>query len=173
MSTSAVSKCAQNPIRYSDISASLWLWSGAPVSWRNRVDLRLHDVGFFELEPANTLKHWDVLAWWTRLLSEGRAIPPIIVSRTEHGSLYVHDGNHRLAAMRIRFRNRLSKLRVRVAVLEPRPGYVFRYRWFGQYGTYVLEPENKLLVRSEAAINPFGLYATGQPGTGGGVCYSV
>lgn len=142
MCSTAAKKSVASPVRYSDISARLWIWSGAPLQWRDKVDVEFVDIGFFELEPANTLKHWDVLACWTRAIARGRTIPPLVVSRTGHGTYYVHDGNHRMEAMRICFRNRLSRLRVRAAVVNPKPGYQFVYRWFRNYGTYVLAPTN-------------------------------
>lgn len=154
MRSSAAKKCLGSPVRYSDVSARLLFWSGAPLHWHDKVELVFADVGFFELEPARSLKHWDVLACWTRAIARGRAVPPLIVCRTDHGTYYVHDGNHRYEAMKICYRNRLGKLRVRVAVLQPKPGYRFAYRWFRTYGTYVLERANVPEYAEAAPISP-------------------
>jgi hypothetical protein len=130
------------PVRVSGAAAYAWFWSQAPCFWRGKVSLALREVAFEELEPANTLKHWDVLATWTRQVACRRVIPPLIVSQTEAGRYYIHDGNHRLEAIRICYRRQLRRLRLRVAVLQPEPGYVFTYRWFGTYGTYYLKKED-------------------------------
>jgi hypothetical protein len=129
-------------IRVSDTSAYGWFWSQAPCSWHGKVSVKLREIAFEDLQPATTLKHWDVLAHWTRQIACRRVIPPLIVSETENGRYYIHDGNHRFEAIRVCYRKQLRRLRVRVAVLEPGPGYAFSYRWFGKYGTYCLVKED-------------------------------
>jgi hypothetical protein len=142
MSATATKRCL-SPLRYSDIQAQLWFWSGAPLYWRTKVRLSFHNIDFSQLHPASTLHHWDVLACWTRAMSRNRAIPPLVANRTESGLFYIQDGNHPYAAMRICFRNRLARLRVRVAVLDPLPGYEFVWKQFSTHYTYVLQPTFK------------------------------
>jgi hypothetical protein len=131
-----------SPVRVSDAAAYAWLWTQGPCSWRGKVSLEFRDIAFEELQPATTLKHWDVLATWTRQVACRRVIPPLIVSQLESGRYYIHDGNHRCEAIRVCFRRQLKRLRLRVAVLHPELGYTFSYRWFGTYGTYVLMKED-------------------------------
>jgi hypothetical protein len=126
------------PLRVSDAAAYAWLWSQAPCFWQGKVSLVLREIAFEDLQPASTLKHWDVLATWTRQIACRRIIPPLIVSEVDDERYYIHDGNHRFAAIRICYRRQLKRLRLRVAVLQPEPGYAFTYRWFGSYGTYCL-----------------------------------
>ncbi len=130
-----------SPIRVSDRAAYQWLWSQGPCSWHGHVSLNFEEVSFSELVPATTLKHWDVLATWTRQIACRRAIPPLIVNAIEEGQYYVQDGNHRYQAIRICYRRQLKRLRLRVAVVRPDPGYAFIYRRFGNYGTYCLAKE--------------------------------
>jgi hypothetical protein len=127
-------------LRIADIKAYQWFWSNAPSYWRGKVDLEIRFIDFNLLEPANTLKHWDVLATWTRQISCRRQIPPLIVSQTPRETYYIHDGNHRAAALRICFRKHLKRLRVGVAVAKPREGYRFQWREFSTHGTYQLVP---------------------------------
>ena len=126
------------PVRVSDTAAYAWFWTQAPCRWHGKVKLEFREVSFDELQPATTLKHWDVLATWTRQIAFRRVIPPLIVSETESGRYYIHDGNHRCEAIRICYRKQLRRLRLRVAVLDPQKGFSFQYRWFGNYGTYCL-----------------------------------
>lgn len=147
MSSPATAKIFSNPIRYSDIRAELWLWSGAPITWQDKVTVEFRNVGFQELCPAHTLKHWDVIGVWANEIACRRAIPPLVVTEKECGAYYVHDGNHRLEAMRVCFRNRLGRLQVRVAVLMPKKGYCFSFRQYRTHWTYVLEAE-KVLIRA-------------------------
>ncbi|HWR15504.1 MAG TPA: ParB/Srx family N-terminal domain-containing protein [Terriglobales bacterium] len=127
-------------IRVADSKAYHWFWSHAPCYWQGKVDLEICLIDFGLLEPAHTLKHWDVLATWTRQIACRRQIPPLIVSRTPHGTYYIHDGNHRVEALRICFRKHLKRLRVRVAVAKPRDGFVFRWQEFSTHSTYQLVP---------------------------------
>jgi len=128
-------------IRVSDSAAYAWFWSQAPCSWHGNVSLKFREIAFDELQPATTLKHWDVLAHWTHQIACRRVIPPLIVSETDSERYYIHDGNHRFEAIRVCYRRQLRRLHMRVAVLEPNAGYTFSYRWFGNYGTYYLTKE--------------------------------
>jgi hypothetical protein len=126
------------PVRVSDSAAHAWLWTQAPCCWHGNVSLKFREILFDELQPATTLKHWDVLATWTRQIACRRRVPPLIVSQTDSGQYYIHDGNHRWEAIRICYRKQLRRLWLRVAILEPHDGFSFEYRRFGNYGTYRL-----------------------------------
>jgi hypothetical protein len=165
MSATAMKKCL-SPLRYSNVQAQLWLWSGAPLYWRDKVRLSFQDVDFFQLDPASTLHHWDVLACWTRAVSRNRSIPPLVANRTLAGSFYIQDGNHRYAAMRICFRNRLARLRVRVAVVNPLPGYEFVWTQFSTHQTYALQPTLRMAT-------PARPYADSNVLIGGEPCWSA
>ncbi|HVZ17931.1 MAG TPA: ParB/Srx family N-terminal domain-containing protein [Terriglobales bacterium] len=124
--------------RVSEKAAGLWLCSHAPCSWQGKVDLTIRPVSVWDIEPAHSLKHWDVLAFWTRQIACRRQIPPLIVALTERGTYYIHDGNHRFEALRICYRNHLNGLSLPVAVVQPKEGYEFQLRCFATYGTYQL-----------------------------------
>ncbi len=141
-----------NPIRYSDVSAELWMWSGAPLAWKNKVKIEFRNVSFGELCPAGGLKHWDVMSYWAKEFACRHSVPPLVVNQTENGMYYVQDGNHRLEALRVCFRNRIGRLQVRVAVLVPKRGYHFTCRQFRTHWTYVLEAEH---APTEASVNDF------------------
>lgn len=147
-------------IRIADSAAYQWFWTSAPCYWRGRVDVQIRTIDFDVLEPANTLKHWDVLATWTRQIACRRQIPPLIVSLTERGTYYVHDGNHRLEAIRICYRNHLRRLRIRVAVLNPRPGFAFEPRSFKTHWTYRLVPREPQEVRPRQEEYAISKWAT-------------
>jgi hypothetical protein len=138
-----------SPVRVSDTAAYAWLWTQSPCFWRGKVMLKFRGIALEELQPATTLKHWDVLATWTRQVACRRVIPPLIVSQLDNGRYYIHDGNHRYEAIRVCYRRQLKRLRLRVAVLQPELGYTFTYRWFGTYGTYVLMKEDYCSTRVE------------------------
>ena len=141
MSTSTQPRLPQ--IRVADSAAYQWLWSNAPCYWQGKIDVQLRLIDFDLLEPANTLKHWDVLATWTRQIACRRQIPPLIVSLTPQGTYYIHDGNHRMEAIRICFRNHLKRLRIRVAVVRPKDGFAFEPREFTTHSTYQLVPAER------------------------------
>lgn len=128
-------------VRISKSEAYSWFFTQAPCYWHGKVDLVIRDIRFEDLQPANTLKHWDVLARWTRQIACRRRIPPIIVSKTKFGTYYIHDGNHRCEAIRICYRGALKRLHFPVAVLEPRPGYRFEPVSFATHWTHMLVPE--------------------------------
>jgi hypothetical protein len=124
--------------RVADRSAERWLWNHAPCSWIGNVEIDLKPVSFWSLEPACSLKHWDVVALWTRQMACRRQIPPFIVSLTDHDTYFIHDGNHRYEALRICYRNHLLGLQVPVAIVKPKPPYRFALRQFSSYSTYQL-----------------------------------
>jgi hypothetical protein len=102
--------------------------------------MRFREVPFMRLEPAGSLTHIEVRAYWRQALASGDPMPPLVVSGTPHGTFYVHDGNHRYVALAEYFADRPEELaRVRVALIEPMPGYEFVWRWFDGYGCYSLQ----------------------------------
>ncbi|HWR34506.1 MAG TPA: hypothetical protein VN622_01390 [Clostridia bacterium] len=146
MSTTAARRTALAPmIRYDDFHTHEWMRTKAPCRWHGKVELRFEPVPFSSLEHAGSYVRPDVYERWVARLRMGRKIPPPIACETERGSLYLHDGNHRHRALQEFLGERTSTL-VRTALLVPREGYQFRYRWFGWYGTYVLERRSQCEV---------------------------
>lgn len=139
MCNTATAQARSTSIRYGESGSRDWLWTGAPCSWQSRVDLQFTTVPLGQLEPAGSWTHPAVVSKWLARMRAGRTVPPPVVCETDHGTLYVHDGNHRYEAMRSLFAGDIEAP-VRVARLVPRPGYQFRHRRFGTYGTYALEP---------------------------------
>lgn len=128
-------------IRYNDHGALAWLSNGAPCRWSGNTSVEFRYIPFRTLQGSASGKHPDIVAAYERKLHRGKAIAPPIVSATEWGTYYIHDGNHRCEAFE-KLAARNSEAHVRVAVIVPRPGFRFQWRWFGGYGTYLLEPEN-------------------------------
>lgn len=140
MSGAAVAQAPQDvQIRYNAAAACAWLWTGAPCRWHGRVKLDFRYVRFRSLQCAISAKHPGVVSAYARKIGLGLAVPPLIVSATEGGTYYVHDGNHRYEAIRSFF-NCVPGAHVRVAVVLPKHGYRFQWRWFENCGTYILEP---------------------------------
>ena len=132
-------KAKDEEIRYSDAGGYRWLWTHAPCAWQGNVQLRFSTVNMGSLRPAGC---WiDAAAVDTHLLHmrEGRAVAPLVVCVDGKGGWYIHDGNHRYLALRNLF-SESDDAEVRVAVVIPKIGFRFVYRWFGVYGTYLLEP---------------------------------
>jgi LmbE family N-acetylglucosaminyl deacetylase len=128
----------ESGLRYQDHGALAWLWTGAPHRWLGKVTVEFRYVPFHSLQSAASGKNPDVVSRYKRRIVAGNCVAPLVVSATGYGTYYIHDGNHRHEAMRSIL---ASNTRVRVAVAVPRTGFHFRWRWFGTYGTYVLEPE--------------------------------
>lgn len=138
MHTRLAASTAKITIRHQDHGAWAWLRTQAPCNWQGRVDVEFIAVPFQRLQPAGSCTDPALVAEWLSRMRSGRGIPPLIVCTTERGDFYVHDGNHRYAAMQEFFRGR-EPAPVRVALLVPKPQFRFRYRFFARYGTYVLE----------------------------------
>lgn len=136
----------ESQVRYSDYGAYAWFRSGAPCRWANRAEIEFRYVELRRLQQASSGKHPEIVSSYVRKIRNGNVIAPLVVSETVAGMYYVHDGNHRHEAMRTVLRDPATL--VRVAVLVPRSGYCFRWRWFSNYGTYVLEPENLCRFRA-------------------------
>lgn len=143
---------ALKAIRYNDRGSYLWLWTHAPCSWKGNVELQFADVPLHSLLPAGSLKNPAMVAAQVCRMQRGRALAPPVVCATESGAWYIHDGNHRYEAMRT-FLSGSDEASVRVAIAVPRAGYQFQYRWFGNYGTYLLQRVASLL--STNAPGPF------------------
>jgi len=125
-------------IRYEDNGSREWLWSEAPCRWHARITLEFRNVPFRALQAAASRKDPSVVFSYEQRLRLGRTLAPLVVSETGRGTYYIHDGNHRHLAMRSIL---APDSDVRVAIAVPTNGYHFQWRWFGTYGTYVLEPE--------------------------------
>ncbi len=131
-------------IRYSDQRSYRWLWTYAPCAWQGNVTLRFQEAPLASLCPAGCLTNPAIVAARLSEMRKGHAIAPLVVCENGAGGWYIHDGNHRYRAMSDFFAGN-SRAPVRVAVAVPRTGLRFVYRWFGNYGTYVLEPAAPLL----------------------------
>lgn len=128
-------------VHYADGATRAWLWAQAPCRWHGKVELNFRFVPLRLLKAAGSLKDPAVIGRWLQRMQAGRAIPPLLVCARDGGTYYVRDGNHRLEAIRT-FLASHENAQVRVAVAIPKPGFQFRYRFFGSYSTYILEPES-------------------------------
>jgi hypothetical protein len=133
---SPMSAAAQPAIAYNPDFSEKWVLYLSPEEWRGRVTVEFREVPLCALEFAGCPVDPDVITGWVATLREGRQVPPPVVNLTPHGAYYVHDGNHRLMALRQELG---PDAMVRVAVAVPRRGYRFRFRRLGAYGTYLLE----------------------------------
>lgn len=139
-------------IRYQDYLSKQWVCCHAPCRWRGNVELRFRSIAYRELEPAGSCKHIEILAKWLGKLQRRKPLPPLIVCATEHATFYIRDGNHRHEAIGLFLGAGVEDATIRVAEVVPKPGYCFRYRWFGKYGTYLLEPNPITLSRPDACF---------------------
>lgn len=134
-------------IRYCDQGVFTWLWTQAPCAWQEKTTIEFREVSLGELQGATSGKNPATVARYVEAIERGKNFAPLVVCTTGHGTYYVHDGNHRLRALRSVADEEGLDLRVRVAVVVPKQGYVFQWRWFRTYGTYVLEPEGMYRYR--------------------------
>jgi LmbE family N-acetylglucosaminyl deacetylase len=128
-------------IRYQDYLAEEWIRLHAPCRWQGNVEVTFGEVPYAQLEPAGSCKRPRIVARWLQRLRRREPIAPLIVIPNGRGTYYVREGNHRHEALRLFLGAKAESTRVRVAVVAPEPSFRFRYRWFGTYGTYVLEPK--------------------------------
>jgi len=128
---------ASPAVAYNPDFSEKWILYLSPEEWRGRVRAEFREVPLGLLEFAGCEVDPDVIAGWVATLREGRQVPPPVVNETPHGAYYVHDGNHRLLALRKALGPQAT---IRVAVAVPKRGYHFSFRRFPSYGTYVLEP---------------------------------
>jgi hypothetical protein len=126
-------------VHYNDTFAEKWVRDLSPIEWRGKVGMEFREIELSLLEHAGCWTDADVVDGWYVSLQSGRPIPPPVAVRTERGTYYLHDGNHRYEALQQYLAGR-NNAKVRVAVAVPLPGYCFQHRWMGEYGTYVLEP---------------------------------
>src|SRR5512146_1731283 len=112
------------PIGFSDFQCENWLWTDAPCRWKKHATIKFQAVPLSSLEDAGSLKSDQIVGTWLNRIKTGHLVPPLVVSKTQHGTYYVHDGNHRLAALRQLF-EKPEEVPIRVACVVPRPGYEF------------------------------------------------
>lgn len=135
-------------IRYNDHGALDWLLTKAPCNWNARIDIEFRDVPLNRLQQASSPRNPKTIEDYRNKIALGRALSPLVVSETGNGTYYVHDGNHRIDAFRFGSLG-AADIPVRVAVIVPRPGYRFQWRWFRDHGTYLLEPQALCCYRRE------------------------
>lgn len=127
-------------IRYNDHGAYEWLRSAAPCRWRGNTKVEFRYVPFRTIRAGVSGKHPNVVSAYVNRLQNGSPIAPPVVSAAQGGTYYIHDGNHRCEAIeKLVLAN--ADAHIRVAVVVPKLGFRFQWRWFGEYGTYILEPE--------------------------------
>lgn len=142
------SKCE---IYYQDFLSREWVRLRGPCRWQGNVELDFRAIPYRLLEPAGSWKRPEVVAKWLRRLRQGEPVPPVVVCPTGRGTYYVREGNHRHEALGLFLGDKAETCSVRAAVVLPKNGFRFRYRWFGTYGTYLLEPE-AFLPRNNGAL---------------------
>lgn len=147
-------------VSYNHNFSEKWIRDLSPTEWRGKVDVEFLDVPLSALEHAGCWTDPDVVAGWVRTLSHGASIPPPVAVRTERGTYYLHDGNHRLEALQQFHADDGDAAMVRIARALPLPGHRFVYRSLGSYGTYVMEdcPRRfETAARAAAAITASGV----------------
>lgn len=122
-------------IVYNPCFAEKWVYYLSPVDWRDRVRVEFREVPIEKVEHAGCATDPDVVLGWLETLHAGRPIPPPVVVATERGTLYAHDGNHRLRA--------LQELvgpggTITVAQVVPLEGFCFERTEHRDYHTYEL-----------------------------------
>ena len=91
---------AKRPIRFEDSDCRQWIRIHAPCRWMGNIQLHFQEVPLSSLEDAGSPKDPAVVIKWLDRMRAGRSVPPLIVSKSSDRSYYVHDGNHRLCALR-------------------------------------------------------------------------
>jgi hypothetical protein len=128
-----------NTVQYNDGFSEKWICQLSPPEWREKVQVKFLDVPLSRLEHAGCWTDPEVVNGWMRTLNNGKSIPPPVAVLTEHGTYYLHDGNHRFEALTEFLSEEGEAAIVRIAVAVPLPGHEFVYRSFGEYGTYVMQ----------------------------------
>ena len=132
-------------VKYNHGFSEKWVLQLSPLEWRGKVDVEFLDVPITKLESAGCCLDPDVVSGWARTLEDGCAIPPPVAVLTERGNYYLHDGNHRFEALSEFLSDREEPV-VRIAVAVPLPGHEFVYRWFGDYGTYIIRDTPRIFA---------------------------
>jgi hypothetical protein len=127
------------PVVYNDGFSEKWVNYLSPDEWRERVSLEFREVPCSSLEPAGSNLDPEVVQGWRRLIEEGVSVAPPVCVETERGTLYIHDGNHRFAAMEEYFGEGGECATVRVAIAVPGGGFAFRKVDYADYSTYELK----------------------------------
>jgi hypothetical protein len=125
-------------IKYNSGFSEKWVFQLSPQEWRGKVDVEFVQVPLSSLEHAGCWTDPEVVSGWVRTLSDSKPIPPPVAVLTERGTYYLHDGNHRLDALRIFVTDTGCEPLVQIALVSPIAGHKFVYRSFGEYGTYVI-----------------------------------
>ncbi len=134
-------------VKYNHGFSEKWVLQLSPLEWRGKVDVEFLDVPISKLESAGCCIDPDVVSGWVRTLEDGCPIPPPVAVLTERGTYYLHDGNHRFEAL-TEYLAEQEERTVRVALAKPLPGHEFVFRWFGEYGTYVLRDTPRMFTVS-------------------------
>lgn len=144
-------------IRYGKHGTNAWLWAQAPCRWQKNTRIEYITVPLDRLEPAGSLIQPKVTARWLAVMKNRRCVPPPVVCATETGTFFLFDGNHRYRAMQQLFGENPTA-EIKVALVSPKPGFRFRYRWFSTHGTYVLEPSFSATrpLRPRISLSPLG-----------------
>jgi hypothetical protein len=138
-------------VHYNECFAQKWVEHLSPIEWRNTVTLRFIDVSASRVEPAGCRLDPDVVKGWARRIGEGVPIPPPVGSVTERGTYYLHDGNHRIAALAEALEDTET---VRIGVVTPIAGYRFERLRQQNYYTYALltTPKRALVQAAGACL---------------------
>ena len=125
-------------IAYNDAYSRTWIEYLSPRAWRGRVTAEFRCVRLSEVDGAGCgIDPAKVEGWYLALINR-QAIPPIVVHEKDDGRYYAHDGNHRLEAVYHFLGSQAAEATVRVAVAQPRAGWVFRRVAYDDYFTYEL-----------------------------------
>jgi hypothetical protein len=129
---------------YNDGFSQKWVEQLAPIEWREHLAVQFVDVPVGAVEAAQSIIDPEVVEGWREYLTRGCSFPPPVASKTENGTYYLHDGNHRFRAYRTVFAEADT---VRVAVVAPVKGFCFEKRKHDGFYTYELAPIPALHTR--------------------------
>lgn len=136
-------------MRYNECFTIKWVEYLSPTEWHGTVTLQFIDVDRWLVEPAECRLDPDVIAGWARRIEEGTSIPPPVGSLTEKGTYYLHDGNHRFAAIA---QTTKEIEQIRIGMVTPIKGYKFERVHRKTYSTYALSttPRRALVTTASA-----------------------
>ncbi len=121
MHTTGATAIGKVAVRFEDHGVYDWLWRHAPCTWYGKVETKFTSIPLRRIERSESCTHPNRISEWLAMMRAGRAVPPPIVCRTEHDYFYVHDGNHRCAAMYELFGGDENSI-IRVALMVPKAG---------------------------------------------------